>query len=199
MIRQATGALNPDRRSTVATPTSDLNYAPPKAAVGDSARTVFGQVMGLVALTVGCTALGAYIGRNLSGGLGIAVLHRRLCLRLRPQYRVESRPRATGDHAPVRPRPVARAGARPGRELPTPRRTPQRYGRPRVPPAALSPYSARSATRPAATCPRGRGSCSGRCSALIVFGVVADLRIDPSRELHLVDRRPGDLRRLHDL
>jgi modulator of FtsH protease len=28
--------------------------------------------MGLVALTVGCTALGAYIGRNLTGGVGIA-------------------------------------------------------------------------------------------------------------------------------
>ena len=27
--------------------------------------------MGLVAITVGCTALGAYIGRNLSGGAGI--------------------------------------------------------------------------------------------------------------------------------
>lgn len=38
----------------------------------DQARGVFGQVMGLVALTVGCTALGAYIGRNLSGGTGIA-------------------------------------------------------------------------------------------------------------------------------
>ena len=34
----------------------------------DETRGVFGQVMGLVALTVGCTALGAYIGRNLSGG-----------------------------------------------------------------------------------------------------------------------------------
>jgi FtsH-binding integral membrane protein len=32
---------------------------------------VFGQVMGLVALTVGCAALGAYIGRNLSGGTGL--------------------------------------------------------------------------------------------------------------------------------
>jgi modulator of FtsH protease len=32
---------------------------------------VFGQVMGLVALTLGCLALGAYIGRNLGGGLGI--------------------------------------------------------------------------------------------------------------------------------
>jgi modulator of FtsH protease len=37
----------------------------------DDTRTVFGQVMGLVALTVGCTALGAYVGRNLTGGTGI--------------------------------------------------------------------------------------------------------------------------------
>jgi len=36
-----------------------------------SARTVFGQVMGLVALTVGSAALGAYIGRDLSGGAGL--------------------------------------------------------------------------------------------------------------------------------
>jgi FtsH-binding integral membrane protein len=37
----------------------------------DQARAVFGQVMGLVAVTLGFLALGAYIGRNLSGGLGI--------------------------------------------------------------------------------------------------------------------------------
>jgi hypothetical protein len=41
------------------------------AIVGDRARAVFGQVMGLVALTVGCAALGAYIGRDLSSGTGI--------------------------------------------------------------------------------------------------------------------------------
>ena len=34
-------------------------------------HALFGHVMGLVALTVGCTALGAYIGRNLSGGTGL--------------------------------------------------------------------------------------------------------------------------------
>lgn len=34
-------------------------------------RAVFGQVMGLVAITVGFTALGAYLGRDLSGGAGI--------------------------------------------------------------------------------------------------------------------------------
>lgn len=38
---------------------------------GDRARAVFGQVMGLVTLTLGCMALGAYIGRDTSGGVGI--------------------------------------------------------------------------------------------------------------------------------
>ena len=42
-----------------------------QALTRDQARSVFGQVMVLVALTVGCTALGAYIGRNLSAGTGI--------------------------------------------------------------------------------------------------------------------------------
>src|SRR3954471_23643773 len=37
----------------------------------DQARAVFGQVMGLVALTLGCLALGAYIGRDMGGGAGI--------------------------------------------------------------------------------------------------------------------------------
>jgi FtsH-binding integral membrane protein len=39
----------------------------------DRTRAVFGQVMGLVALTVACTALGAYVGRNLTGGTGIGI------------------------------------------------------------------------------------------------------------------------------
>ena len=34
----------------------------------DATRELLGQVMGLVALTVGCTALGAYVGRDLGGG-----------------------------------------------------------------------------------------------------------------------------------
>jgi FtsH-binding integral membrane protein len=44
------------------------------AVTGDQARAVFGQVMGLVALTLGCLAVGAYLGRDLSGGIGIAFL-----------------------------------------------------------------------------------------------------------------------------
>ncbi|MBV8430286.1 MAG: Bax inhibitor-1 family protein [Solirubrobacterales bacterium] len=37
----------------------------------DRTHTVFGQVMGLVALTTGCAALGAYVGRNLTGSAWI--------------------------------------------------------------------------------------------------------------------------------
>lgn len=56
-------------------PTSqDLGYALPGAVTRDRARAVFGQVMGLVALTAGCAALGAYVGRNLAGGTGLLVL-----------------------------------------------------------------------------------------------------------------------------
>ena len=39
----------------------------------DRTREVFAHVMGLVALTVACAALGAYVGRNLSGGTGLFV------------------------------------------------------------------------------------------------------------------------------
>jgi uncharacterized protein len=48
------------------------DVAPGTASVArDRSQAVFGQTMGFVAITVACTALGAYIGRNLSGGVGI--------------------------------------------------------------------------------------------------------------------------------
>jgi FtsH-binding integral membrane protein len=50
---------------------ADIAAAGPAALSRDYARTVFGHVMGLVALTLGFLALGAYIGRDLSGGWGI--------------------------------------------------------------------------------------------------------------------------------
>jgi FtsH-binding integral membrane protein len=37
----------------------------------DQTRGVFGQVMGLVTLTLGFLALGAYVGRHMAGGSGI--------------------------------------------------------------------------------------------------------------------------------
>lgn len=40
----------------------------------DRARAVFGQTMGLVALTAGVAAFGAYLGRDLSRGWGIVAM-----------------------------------------------------------------------------------------------------------------------------
>ena len=40
----------------------------------DRARALLGKVMGYVALTVALSALGAYLGRDLDGGLGLVLL-----------------------------------------------------------------------------------------------------------------------------
>ncbi|MEO6857921.1 MAG: Bax inhibitor-1 family protein [Solirubrobacteraceae bacterium] len=51
-------------------PSYSRTYAPAgRAVTRDESRAVFGQVMGLVTLTVGCFALGAYLERN-SGRTG---------------------------------------------------------------------------------------------------------------------------------
>ena len=42
-----------------------------RAVTQDQARALLGQVMAFVAVTVGFTALGAYLGRDLSGGTGL--------------------------------------------------------------------------------------------------------------------------------
>jgi uncharacterized protein len=49
---------------------STYDAALPAAAARDQARTLFGQTMGLVAITAGLFALGAYLGRDLSYGWG---------------------------------------------------------------------------------------------------------------------------------
>jgi FtsH-binding integral membrane protein len=50
---------------------------PPLSADGDAARgqahALFAQTMGYVALTAGLFALGAWLGRNLTGGVGIVL------------------------------------------------------------------------------------------------------------------------------
>ena len=45
----------------------------PGTAIERDTRHLLGQVMGFVAVTVGFTALGAYIGRDLSGGTGLLI------------------------------------------------------------------------------------------------------------------------------
>ena len=46
----------------------------PGTAEKADARAVFGQVMGLVAVTVGFFALGAYLGRDIQGGTGLVLI-----------------------------------------------------------------------------------------------------------------------------
>jgi FtsH-binding integral membrane protein len=53
--------------------TPDEPLLAPGALSRDRSRELLGQVMGLVAVTVGFTALGAYLGRNLSGGAGLLI------------------------------------------------------------------------------------------------------------------------------
>jgi uncharacterized protein len=53
--------------STIPTTGDDSSVAR-QPLTRDATRELLGQVAGLVALTVGCTALGTYVGRDLGGG-----------------------------------------------------------------------------------------------------------------------------------
>jgi uncharacterized protein len=49
----------------------DIDQAFPRLGARTDTRTLFGQTMGLVAVTTGLFTLGAYLARNLSGGWGV--------------------------------------------------------------------------------------------------------------------------------
>jgi modulator of FtsH protease len=51
----------------------NVTYGRGVPLAGDRLRTVFGHVMGLVAVTAGCTALGAYVARNMTGSAGLPI------------------------------------------------------------------------------------------------------------------------------
>ena len=71
--------------------TASVSGAPSResdAIVRHPARAVFGQVMGLVAITVGFSALGAYIGRDLSAWHRDCGVHCRVCMRVWTQLRL---------------------------------------------------------------------------------------------------------------
>ena len=57
---------------------SSVDTALQPAVARDQARALFGQTMGLVAVTAGLFALGAYLGRDLSYGWGFVFVHREL-------------------------------------------------------------------------------------------------------------------------
>ena len=55
--------------------TLDATHDDPTVAIAsDRTHALLGQVMGYVAVTVAFAALGAYLGRDLSGGLGLVLL-----------------------------------------------------------------------------------------------------------------------------
>jgi FtsH-binding integral membrane protein len=57
--------------SSTATFPNDSPAIGGEAVARDRSRELLGQVMGYVAVTVGFTALGAYLGRDLDGGAGL--------------------------------------------------------------------------------------------------------------------------------
>src|ERR1700752_5130268 len=64
------GAREPDE--THGRLVSSVDTAVQPAVARDQSRALFGQTMGLVAITAGLFALGAYLGRDLSYGWGFA-------------------------------------------------------------------------------------------------------------------------------
>ena len=161
----------------------------------DRRRAVLGQVMGCVAVTVGFTALGAYLGRDLSGGDRHRALHRRVRLHLRPQRRRRERPRAARHRPAVRARTAARPGGRAASSPTTPTPTRPRCGRRPAPPR-------RSSRRCGAYGYATRRDLSSWARTLFWALLGADrlrdrrdLRLDPRRQRHLRRPRPRDLRR----
>ena len=63
-------AQTPDPQAQLAA-ARGLTSAEPVELARDEARAVFGQVMGLVSFTLGFLALGAYIGRDMTGAIGL--------------------------------------------------------------------------------------------------------------------------------
>ena len=131
-------------------------------AIERDAPALLGQVMGYVAVTVGFAALGAYLGRDLSGATGLLLflpafaaifgLHL-AAARGREQLAIAliSRLACCPDSRSHRSSPTTQAPTRPP------------FGRRPAPPRHSSPRSALTATPRAETSARGNARCSGRC------------------------------------
>jgi hypothetical protein len=163
------------------------------ASAHDRARDLLGQVMGCVAVTVGFTALGAYLGRDLSGATGLVLFIATIPLVLALHIaaaRGREQP-AIGllfglGLAAAPPTPTMPAPTRPlcgSRPAPPRRRRRPRRVRPRHPPRPhlVGPHALPDAARP----DRARDR--------------RDLRHDSPTRTSSTRRGPRDLRRLHDL
>ena len=160
--------------------------------------TLLGQTMGLVAVTAGLFAVGAYLGRNLALPVGLAVVHRRVRLPHRHERRRPAIPGLTVSPA-VRVRPAHRRGDGANAQLLRPAPIPQAVWQAG---AATALFIAGFGAAGYAT--RRDLSALARVLfwaliGLIVFGIVTHLRRDPQRCADLRHRWPGDLRRLDGL
>ncbi len=141
------------------------------AMTRDQTRSLFSQTMGYVALTAALFAAGAYLGRELSYGLGWVWFIAAFACLIAMNFTVRRSLQLTVVLA-GRIRRADRAGDGARRSPTTRARIPARCGRPAARPPCSSPDSAPQDTRPGAICRRSRGSASSRCIGLIVFGIV---------------------------
>ena len=161
--------------------TDTLTHQETRARARDQAHTLFAQTMGYVAGTAALFALGAYLGRNMTGGLGIVCVHRRL--RLPDRHAVRRAPlqglATVGLLGGVRP--ADRAGRGAGRSPTTPQADPQALWQAAGRRRCSSPASAPRATPPAATSASIARICFWALLALIVFGIVLIFVQHPER------------------
>ena len=134
-----------------------------QAIAHDQARALLGQVMGLVAVTVAFTALGAYLGRDLSGATGLRLFIGAFAciigLNVAAARGLEQLAIGLLFGLGLL---LGLAVAPSSPTTPTPTRPP--CGRHRERPRGSSPGAAPTATRRAGTSPRGRAPFSGPCS-----------------------------------
>ena len=164
----------------------------------DQARALLGQVMGLVAVAVGFAALGAYLGRDLSGATGLVLFIGAFACIFALNAAAAKRPRATRDRTAVRAGPAARTRGRP-------RHRRLRQDRPvRAVAGGRSDRGVRRRLRRLRLRHAPRPLLVGAHAVLGAAGPDRvrdrrDLRLDPQQPHHLRRRRTRDLRCVHDL
>lgn len=72
-----------------------LTYQEAGVPTRDQAHTLFAQTMGYVAATAGLFALGAYLGRNLAGGVGIVAFIAAFACLIGMQFTARTSPQLT--------------------------------------------------------------------------------------------------------
>ena len=140
---------------------TSLTYQGTGTGARDRTHTLFAQTMGYVAITAALFALGAYLGRNLTGGVGIIAFIAAFACLIGMRFAARSSQQLTvgllgafglliglavapviAYYGSMDPRALWQAGALP---------------------RCSSPGSGRRGTRPGVTWPWSRGCVSGRC------------------------------------